>query len=462
MMDDRLTEMINATGIGRIRTSYLPKILLIGFLVLLLQVPIAHIRGVIRERQQTRNEAVADVTSKWGGNQSVIGPSVVVPYTRHWTERDAEGKNVPRSELAHATFLPETLKITGAIQSEVRRRGIFEIPVYRMDITLTGRFFRPDLSEWGVVSEDILWDRAYLSITIADVKALAKQPALSWNGTSLEFLPSAGEFATNQQGIHAKLDGRMTGGEFDFSFPLELKGSFGAYFAPFGRDTEVVLNSNWEAPSFQGAWLPEYQVTEDGGFTANWNLSFLGRNYPQSWRSGSTNPEGAIQASLFGVDLIYPVDAYRMADRSVKYQVLFLSLTFLTLWLFEVLAGIRLHSVQYLLVGTAMCLFYLLELSLAEHLGFAVAYALASLAVIGLITAYSVSALRTTQRASVVGMMVTALYLYLYTLLMSQDYALLAGSIGMFVLLAATMFLTRNVDWYSLSGSRKEGTDTAP
>jgi inner membrane protein len=327
-----------------------------------------------------------------------------------------------------------------------------------MDLTLTGCFSRPDLSEWGVASEDIQWDRAHLSIAIADAKALAKQPALNWNGESLEFLPSAGEFAPNQQGIHAKLEGRLTGGEFEFSFPLGIKGSSGAYFAPFGRDTEVVLNSNWEAPSFQGAWLPEYQVTEDGGFAANWNLSFLGRNYPQSWRSGSANTDSAIQSSLFGVELIHPVDTYRMADRSVKYQVLFLALTFLTLWLFEVLAGVRLHSVQYLLVGAAMCLFYLLELSLAEHLGFGVAYALASLAVVGLITAYSVSALRTRQRAGVVGTMVTALYLYLYTLLMSQDYALLAGSVGMFVLLSATMFLTRNVDWYSFGKARKEDT----
>jgi inner membrane protein len=448
-MDDKMTQILNATGIARFQQSYLPKLLLIGFLILLLQIPIAQIRGAIRERQQTRGQAVADVTSKWGSNQSILGPSIVVPYTRRWTERDGEGKEQPRAELAHATFLPENLKIAGDIQSEVRHLGIFEIPVYRMDLNLSGRFARPDLSEWGIAPEDVFWDRAYLSVAIADAKALTKQPSLAWNRENLEFLPSGGEFSPNQQGIHAKLEGRLTDGEFDFSFPLGLKGSVGAYFAPFGRDTEVVLNSNWRAPSFQGAWLPEYQVTEDGGFTSNWNVSFLGRNYPQSWQSHSTNPDSAIQASLFGVDLIYPVDTYRMAERSVKYQILFLVLTFLTLWLFEVLAGIRVHSVQYLLVGAAMCLFYLLELSLAEHLGFEAAYALASLLVIGLITAYTLSVLQSARRAGVVGAMATLLYLYLYTLLMSQDYALLAGSLGLFALLAATMFLTRNVDWYS-------------
>ena len=441
---------ITTTGIQQsMRRSHLPKILLIGFLVLLLQIPIAKIRGVIVERQQTRNEAVSEVTAKWGREQSIIGPNIVVPYVKRWSVPDEHGKLQPRSEVVYASFLPETLKVTGAIETQVRHRGIFQIPVYRMSLSLTGRFSRPDFADWSIEPNDILWDRAYLLLRISDARAITEQSAVSWNDAQLEFLPSTGEFGYNQPGIHAKLKGHLTGDKFDFSFPLTLNGSVGAFFVPFGRQTDVVLDSNWNAPSFQGSWLPTTYSPRNDGFQATWNMTSIGRNYPQRWQS-SSEFEGAISSSRFGVNMISPVDHYRMSHRSVKYQLLFLVLTFVTLWLFEIRISTRIHAVQYLLVGAGMCLFYLLELSLAEHLGFAAAYGVASAAVIVLITSYSAAVLKTVKRALVVGVVVTALYVYLYVLLMIEDYALLVGSIGLFLALAATMFLTRKVDWYSL------------
>ena len=444
---------INASDIVQsIRNSHLLKILLIGFLVLLLQIPIARIRGVIRERQQTRNGAVGEVTGKWGGKQSIIGPAVVVPYVKRWAEPDRDGNPQPRSAVVHATFLPEILKVSGTIESELRYRGIFEVPVYRLSLVVNGHFSRPDFAEWVIEPDDVLWDRAYLYLRISDARAITEQSTVSWNDDELEFLPSIGEFGGNQPGIHAKLKDHMAGERFDFAFPLRLNGSVGAYFAPFGRETDVVLESNWSAPSFQGAWLPTDRIVKSDGFRATWNIPFLGRNYPQSWRS-SSNPEGAIASSLFGVDMISPVDHYRMSHRSVKYQFLFLVLTFAALWLFEIRVNTRIHSVQYLFVGAGMCLFYLLELSLAEHLGFIAAYAIASAAVILLITAYSVAVLKTVKRATIIGAVVALLYMYLYVLLMIEDYALAIGSIGLFFVLATIMFLTRKVDWYALGYS---------
>ncbi len=444
---------IETSGIGQsIRSSHLPKILLIGFLVLLLQIPITKIRGMIREREQTRSGAVREVTDKWGGNQSIAGPTVVVPYVKRWTEPDKDGKPQPRSQVVYATFLPETLKIAGTIESEVRYRGIFAVPVYRMSLDINGRFSRPDFGDWAIEPNDILWDRAYLAVRIADARAITQQAALSWNDDELAFLPSTGEFGGNQPGIHVKLKGHLTGGSVDFSFPLALNGSVGAFFAPFGRETEVTLCSNWNAPSFQGAWLPTNRAVTSDGFEATWNIPFLGRNYSQSWRS-SSNPEKAISESLFGVKMISPVDHYRMSHRSVKYQFLFLVLTFAVLWLFEIRVETRIHSVQYLFVGAGMCLFYLLELSLAEHLGFVAAYTVASVAITVLVTSYSAAVLKSIKRALVVGGVVTLLYAYLYTLLTIQDYALLVGTIGLFFVLATTMFLTRKVDWYSLTNS---------
>ena len=221
---------------------------------------------------------------------------------------------------------------------------------------------------------------------------------------------------------------------------------------PFGRETSVSLRSNWPHPSFQGNWLPAKRAVTDHGFEASWSIPFLGRNYPQAWNDGTSMSE-TVAASKFGLDLITPVDEYRMAERSTKYAGLFILLTFATIWLIEVLARLRVHPIQYLLVGAAMCLFFLLELALSEHLGFAPAYAVASVAVVGLIASYSLAALHSPRRAGVVGGLVAALYAYLYVLLKNEDYALLIGSVGLFLMLAAVMYLTRRIDWHAAGRS---------
>jgi inner membrane protein len=221
---------------------------------------------------------------------------------------------------------------------------------------------------------------------------------------------------------------------------------------PFGRTTVVEMKGDYGHPSFQGMWLPTERTVSADAFSARWSVSFLGRSYPQAWTSQSKMSE-AIEASRFGVAFVDPTDHYHMAARSVKYAALFLLLTFATLWLMEVLSGLRVHPIQYLLLGGALCLFYLLELSLSEHLGFPWAYALASVAVIGMVGAYSFVVLRRMTRALVVGTGVTLLYAYLYLLLMNEDYALLIGSVGLFAVLAGIMYATRRVDWYS-AGAR--------
>ncbi len=242
---------------------------------------------------------------------------------------------------------------------------------------------------------------------------------------------------------------------FAFSLPLSLNGSGGIYLTPFGQSTVVELKSNYASPSFQGNWLPTERNVTAAGFDARWSIPFLGRNYPQSWKS-EVPMAGAIEASRFGLDLVNPVDHYRMSLRSVKYATLFILLTFATIWLIEVLGGVRVHPIQYLLLGGALCLFYLLELSLSEHLGFPAAYAVACVAVIAMVAAYGVVALRRASRALFVGGGVALLYGYLYILLMNEDYALLIGSIGLFVILGAIMFATRRVDWYGAGPKNAE------
>jgi inner membrane protein len=345
--------------------------------------------------------------------------------------------------------LPEDLKISSTMDSETRYRGIFEVPVYQTKMNLRGTFQRPDLSNWGVRPEDILWDRAEINVQISDAHAIQNQANLTWNQKKISFAPGQGKLGGNKPGIHADLKGAMTGNTFNFEIPLKLNGSERLTFAPFGKETQVNLKSNWRDPSFQGLWLPSERTVTNKGFDATWQIPSLGRNYPQQWNSDSPVAPETIQTSVFGVDLISPVDNYRMASRSIQYNFLFLILTFATFWLFEVTVQLRIHPLQYLLVGVAMSLFYLLQLAISEHLGFNISYLVASTAVVAMITTYSIAVLRAKKRAGIIGGMQVALYSYLYIVLANQDYSLLIGSIGLFAFLAIVMYLTRGIDWFA-------------
>jgi len=407
------------------------------------------ISGLIAERQKRYNEAVEEVTSKWGRVQIVTGPALIIPYKHRWSEIGAKGQQVVRTEVRYATLLPERLQTRGKIESEVRYRGIFSIPVYRIKLDVEGEFLQPNFSSWEIEPTNVIWDRAQLLIEISDPRAIQTQTNLTWNGQQAAFLPGIGDFdGIAGTGIHVSLKNQLQGKRFPFSFPLTLNGSVGAYFIPVGRDTVVSLKSDWNSPSFKGNWLPSHRTISPDGFEATWNIPFLGRNYPQAWMS-LTDMRKVIEGSRFGVDLIVPVDEYRMSERSVKYAGLFILLTFACLWLIEVLAKLRIHPVQYLLVGAAMCIFYLLELSLSEHIGFRIAYVIASIAVVAMVTTYSKVILKNFPQAAIVGIVVSCLYGYLYVLLRNEDYALLIGSVGLFVILGLIMFLTRRVNWYS-------------
>jgi inner membrane protein len=444
--------------VSSIRSSQMLRLFSVGLLALLLQIPIAMIGGLVAERQQRRQAAVTEVSSKWGNVQSIIGPALIVPYAYRWTEASANGLQITRSETRHAIFLPQQLRIRGSINSELRHRGIFSIPVYKVGLTLEGEFTRPSFSELGLEPAAIAWERAQLAIGISDARAIQQETAVTWNGKPFSFLPGTGAFTDGGTGIHAVVG--LTNGvqRVQFSFPLSLNGSIGVYLTPFAQNTTVELQSNYGHPSFQGNWLPVERSVSDAAFQAKWSIPFLGRNYPQAWKA-ELGMRKEIDSSRFGVELVNPVDHYRMAERSVKYAGLFILLTFATLWLIEVLAGVRVHPIQYLILGGALCLFYLLELSLSEHIGFPLAYSLASIAVVSLVAGYSVVILQDIMRALFVVGVVFLLYAYLYILLMNEDYALLIGSVGLFLILAAIMYATRRVDWYAVGARSPASSD---
>jgi len=432
-----------------IRSSQMLRLFSVGLLALLLQIPIAMIGGLVAERQERRQAAVTEVSSKWGNVQSIIGPVLIVPYTYRSTETSASGLQITRTETRNAIFLPEQLRVRGSIDAELRHRGIFSIPVYKVGLTLEGEFTRPSFAELGLEPAGVAWERAQLAIGISDARAIQQETAVTWNGKPVSFLPGTGAFTDGGTGIHAVVGLANGGQRAQFSFPLSLNGSLGVYLTPFTQNTIVELQSNYGHPSFQGNWLPVERSVSDAAFRAKWSIPFLGRNYPQAWKA-EVGMRKEIDGSRFGVELVNPVDHYRMAERSVKYAGLFILLTFATLWLIEVLAGVRVHPIQYLLLGGALCLFYLLELSLSEHLGFPLAYTVASFSVVALVAGYSVVVLHHIRRALFVIAVVSLLYAYLYILLMNEDYALLIGSVGLFLILAAIMYATRRVDWYAV------------
>jgi inner membrane protein len=425
------------------------RVLLIAGLVLLLQLPSCMIGQVARERQQSRDQATAELARTWGGRQDLLGPFLVVPY--RYEVKDDKG----RVTLEHnwITLLPERLDARAAPQVETRRRGLFEMPVYRTHVKLTGRFAAPQLGTAPFIEGAALqWGGAHLVLRLSDVHALDRVAPLAWGKSTIDFASGGGALASS--GIHAKLAALDPATPQDFAIEIDLRGSQALYFAPVGGHTHAEVQSAWPHPAFQGAWLPAQREVGPQGFTASWDITKLARGLPSAWKGGWGPDEEALHATLFGVDLIYPVDPYRMSERSLKYSALLIGLSFLVLWLFELLTRRPVHLAQYLLFGAALCVFYLLELSLAEHFGFAVAYAVAAGAVTLQVALYARSALGGWRGAGLVFAAVTGLYALLYLLLREEDYSLLVGSGALFAVLSLVMFLTRGVRW--------TGSDEAP
>ena len=431
------------------RRSQSLRLFSLGLLTMVLLVPIQMIAGLISERQQRRDGATAEVMAKWGSAQTVTGPSLVLPYIARWSERDSAGKTFTREERRNLAVLPSRLRVRGTIDTTELARGIFLVPVYKEALTLLGEFDQLRPGDLGIKPADVIWDQASLAIGISEVRTIQDQVTVAWNGTPVAFLPGPGGFSDVASGIHAPVAVNETTKSFAFSVPLTLNGSAGVYFVPSAADTSVEITSNFIHPNFQGNWLPTDRTISAQGFRATWAMPSLGRNYPQTWVTPAAGMKEAIEKSRFGVELVNPVDPYRMADRSVKYAALFILLTFTSIWVVEVLAGVRVHPIQYLMIGAALCLFYLLELSLSEHITFPAAYATATIAVVVMVAAYCRVVLVQRRRALVVGTGVAALYAYLYVLLTNEDFSLLIGSIGLFVMLAGIMILTRRVNWYA-------------
>lgn len=423
------------------RNRMIFKGLLIGFLVLLLLIPTVMIEDLVDERQNRQMEAIAEVSSKWAGHQVVNGPVIAVPYWQLITDNKGTISRIKQQ----AYFLPEKLSVNANVIPEKRYRGIYQVMVYTSDMQITGSFGELNFSELKIPAEDMLWQEAVVYLNINDVRGLKEDVALQWNGNRTELAP--GKFSDDQfkESLSAALpldDSARTNG-FSFRLDLKLKGSQSLLFVPLGKKTSVSLQSTWPDPSFTGNYLPDSRVIRDSGFSANWNVLSLNRSYPQQWAHRAYD----LNASAFGVELEVPVDTYQKSFRSVRYGILCIVLTFTAFFLIELIYRRSLHPLQYVLVGFALCIFYTLLLSISEYIGFNPAYVVAALATILLVAWYISVSLKSGGIALFISLLLAAMYGFIYILIQSQDYALLMGSIGLFVTLGLVMYFSRKVKW---------------
>ena len=434
------------------RDSAMARLIVMATLAIVLLVPLMWVKSVVSERASRRAEAIAEVSGTWGGPQTIAGPVLAIPYTVSWVDKDGRAQR----SMARAFVLPRSVQIDGQVNTEVRRRGIFTVPVYRATLTISGTFARPDLDWVRPAPDQIDWDRASVQVGLGDPRGVARRAALRWRGTDIPFAGGADHSGVFRTGLHAtvpSLDDLPAGSDLPFAFTLELNGTRDLRFLPAAGETAVTLASSWPHPSFSGTALPETRAVADNGFTAQWRVQDFGRAYGPQWTSADMNREqlaAAADASAFGVSLLQPVDIYQQAERAVKYAVLFVILTFLVFFLWEIFSATLLHPMQYAFVGFAMCVFYLLLLSISEHMGFDRAYLIASSVTTLLIAGYARAVLSGLARGASVLAALATLYGFLYLLLRLEDYALLAGSVAIFLILAFVMFVTRRMNWYDM------------
>ena len=427
------------------------KIGTIVIIALLLLIPTAMIRGIIYERESTQEQAIKEVSSKWGEAQTIKGPIMSLPFVRYAKETDEKSgkeKVVTVREKLH--ILPSKLNIVAEMRPERRYRGVYEIVVYNAVIKVTGEFNKLNFEELDIPAANFDFSKARLNVGIDDLRGIEKQIELTWNNLNSPFNPGVSSTDNFNSGINAQIGLSPTDNHiYKFSFELKLKGSQQLYFTPVGKETDIHVASSWTTPSFNGSFLPDENKVSKDGFTAHWNVLNLNRNYPQSWVGSRYN----IKYSSFGVDLILPVDNYQKSHRSIKYAILFIGLTFLVFFFIEVFQSAFIHPIQYILVGIALVIFYTLLLSISEYLKFNVSFFISALATLLLISGYVKAILKSTKLTAFISGLLTILYIFIFVIIQLEDFALLIGSIGVFIILALIMYFSRKIDWYSIGNN---------
>lgn len=446
-----------------LKESVMIKLLSIGFLILILLIPASWIESLINERQYRADDVVREISNKWSGTQTLTGPVLVIPFTKLETIKSwQKGIQVEEvSESVHqAFFLPEELLINGKVAPKVLERGIFEAVVYDSKIQMKAKFGNLDFTRWNVQNEQIHWKEAKLVTGISDLRGISENPVISSGQKKFESEPSSDIGLTNTvngnpemiKGIAASMNWSSNADVVsDFAIDLQLKGSEQLYFVPAGKTTEVKVSGDWTSPSFDGQMLPNSREITEKGFNAVWKILSYNRPFSQQWVDNEQHLNGA----EFGVRLLIPADQYQKSIRTAKYGVLIIILAFTVLFLVELTAKVRIHPFQYILVDAALIIYYTLLLSFSEHWGYDTAYAIASIATVTLVALYSTTFLIKKSLTVLFTLLMTLFYTFIFVIIQAEDYSLLIGSVGLFIIIAVIMYFSRNIKWYKETETQK-------
>lgn len=441
-----------------LKTSITARLAMVGFLTLILLIPLFFIQSLIDERSRRQQNVVQEINEKWGNEVLLYGPVLKIPY-KTFNEKTVTDKRSKKTytetieSINHAYFFPSELNITSTVNPEQKERGIFKTAVYDSEMKLNGKFNSPDFSLGEIDAKHILWDKVKLVVKTSNLKGVTAAK-LQFNKKSYEFTSTYNgkkEYRYNELNMHIletkiikDLQLNSFKNSIDFSFNFNVKGSEQIRFIPIGKETKATVNSNWKDAKFFGEFLPcNDDKFSNEGFNAKWNVLDLNRPFSQQYFGHLPN----LQEFAFGVNFMIPVDEYTKSERSAKYGFLVIGLTFLLFFLIQTLSKINIHPFQYLMIGLALTMFYTLLVSISEHSNFLKAYLTAGISVISLITLYSKSILKTWKFPVFICTSLTALYTFIYVIIQLENYALIVGSIGLFIILALVMFVSRKIDW---------------
>lgn len=450
----------------------------IGILTFFLLIPLGSVSDVVRERMYLYDAATRSITSGWGEAQTISGPALIIPY-QVWQDRTelvkvkvkVDGKDLEEEKAVvtreyhkrYKVVLPSDLAFSAVLDPEIRYRGIYRQALYTAPVDVAGSFALPHEKSFADNLHRVFWDQSWLVVGVTDLKTIAQTDPVQWEGKRMAaYKPGSGTGDLVGPGFQTDipLSSSDAGKKRAFSLHLKIRGSGGIFFTPVGENTTISMTGTWNAPSFQGNLLPVSHDIRKDGFSATWVIPNLTRTYPQIADHGSAQLRGghngsAITEFTAGVNLHEPVTLYRMVSRSVDYGILFIAMTFVALFAFELATRKRMHMVQYGMVGISMSLFYLVLLSLAEHVSFGLAFMAASAITVLMNGCYVGAVMRSKGKGALMGILLAGLYAVLFSLLRMEDFALLMGTGLVLSMMGALMFFTRKLTQHGRENEEK-------
>lgn len=426
------------------------RVIMIGLLTLVLLVPLAYVANLIEERQNLQENVKREIAEQWGDSVYIYGPILKVPYTAYTDTQviDQATKKVVVNRTAateYAYFFPETLTADAKVQTEEKHRNNYKTTVFSSSMDFSGFYNTPDFKKGDIKPENIQWQKATVLIKTGDLKSIKGALNITLNGKTYPFEPIIQSDKDGTEALETSfLDQDLTSGKISFKLKIGYNGSESIAIVPIGKLTNISMHSNWADPKFTGNFLPaDKQISPTNGFTANWKVSNLNRPFVQQYFDNLPD----LHSFTLDTEFHIKNNEYQQNERAVKYGFLVIGLTFLVFFLIQTISKIYIHIFQYSMIGLALIMFYTLLISITEHSSFNFAYAIAGTAVVTMITLYTHTVLKQQKLTLLVGGSLAVLYTFIYVIIQLEDYALVAGSIGLFAILGAVMYFSRKIDW---------------